>query len=110
MYTTRKPSKKSPRNVRILRTFGHKRSANAGTRRIKRSPRSFVVRMAPKLAPKMMENVQNNFFCPVVNVIATPHPFHLLGSFQFLGHALDSFHLLRRCLIAKGVLRRAIKK
>ena len=35
-----------------------------------------------------------NFFCPVVNVIATPHPFHLLGSFQFLGHALGSFHLL----------------
>ena len=22
------------------------------------------------------------------------HPFHLLGSFQFLGHALNSFHLL----------------
>ena len=29
-----------------------------------------------------------------VNVIATPHPFHLLGSFQFLGHALGIFHLL----------------
>ena len=32
--------------------------------------------------------------CPVVNVIATLHPFHLTGTLQFLGHALGSFHLL----------------
>ena len=37
--------------------------------------------------------MQNNFFCPVVNVIATLHPFHLMGTLQFLGYALGSFHL-----------------
>ena len=31
-------------------------------------------------------------FCPVVNVIATLHPFHLSGTLQFLCHALGSFH------------------
>ena len=38
--------------------------------------------------------MQNNFFCPIVNVIATVHPFHLLGSLQFLCHTLGGFHLL----------------
>ena len=38
--------------------------------------------------------MQNNFFCPVVNVITTLHPFHLLSSLQFLCHALGGFHLL----------------
>ena len=38
--------------------------------------------------------MQNNFFCPVMNVIAPLHPFHLMGTLQFLGHALNSFHLL----------------
>ena len=38
--------------------------------------------------------MQNNFFCPVVNVIATLHPIHLMGTLQFLGHTLGSFHLL----------------
>ena len=38
--------------------------------------------------------MQNNFFCPIVNVIATLHPFHLRSTLQFLGYALGSFHLL----------------
>ena len=38
--------------------------------------------------------MQNNFFCPIVDIIAPPHPFRLMGTLQFLGHALNSFHLL----------------
>ena len=38
--------------------------------------------------------MQNNFFCSVVNVIATLHPFHLMGTLQFLGHTIGSLHLL----------------
>ena len=37
--------------------------------------------------------MQNNFFCPVADVIATLHPFHLICSFQFFRHTLGSFHL-----------------
>ena len=38
--------------------------------------------------------MQNNFFCPVVNVIAMLHPFHLRSTLQFLVHTLSGFHLL----------------
>ena len=38
--------------------------------------------------------MQNNFFCPVVDIIAPLHPFHLTGTLQVIGHALGSFHLL----------------
>ena len=38
--------------------------------------------------------MQNNFFCPIVNIIATLHPFHLTGTLQFLGYTLSNFHLL----------------
>ena len=35
--------------------------------------------------------MQNNFFCPVVDIIAPLHPFHLTGTLQVLGHAPVSY-------------------
>ena len=32
--------------------------------------------------------MQNNFFCPVVDIIVSPHPFHLVFSFQLFGHVV----------------------
>jgi len=38
--------------------------------------------------------MHREYLRPIVDIIAPPHPFHLMGTLQFLGHALNSFHLL----------------
>ena len=53
-----------------------------------------IYEAAAQAAPSGADEELLQRLCPVVNVIATLHPFHLLGSLQFLRHTLGGFHLL----------------